>query len=178
MIEKGARIEPMSGSGRQKRTHGARIRSMIASTRTCLPLESVRFDRFIITADMSRHNAAITNDAPLPPLISADTQASRKAGAMTHAQAKRVLSPCRGPGAEPGIGTGRIIFSLNYTEHDFEVVANRFVAAARAMNGGGWWWVDASPHKPPIKRQILREMIGHLLGGHLRVAASDAGARG
>ncbi len=30
-------------------------------------------------------------------------------------------------------GTGRIIFSLNYTEQDLEAVANRFVAAAKAM---------------------------------------------
>jgi hypothetical protein len=37
-------------------------------------------------------------------------------------------------------GTGRIIFSLNYTEQDLEAVANRFVAAAKAMQetaGGG-----------------------------------------
>ena len=38
------------------------------------------------------------------------------------------------------IGTGRIIFSLNYTEQDFEAVADRFVAAARAMHQDGWWW--------------------------------------
>ena len=31
------------------------------------------------------------------------------------------------------VGTGRLIFSLNYTEPDFEAVADRFVAAARAM---------------------------------------------
>jgi glutamate-1-semialdehyde 2,1-aminomutase len=73
------------------------------------------------------------------------------------------------------IGTGRIIFSLNYTEQDFEAVANRFVAAARAMHGDGWWWVDARPHKRPIKRQILREMIGHLLSSRRRVAASETG---
>jgi glutamate-1-semialdehyde 2,1-aminomutase len=47
------------------------------------------------------------------------------------------------------IGTGRIIFSLNYTEQDFEAMANRFMAAARAMHGDGWWWVE---HKfPPLR---------------------------
>ena len=31
------------------------------------------------------------------------------------------------------VGTGRLIFSLNYTEADFAAVADKFVAAARAM---------------------------------------------
>ena len=31
------------------------------------------------------------------------------------------------------VGTGRLIFSLDYTDADFEAVAERFVAAARAM---------------------------------------------
>jgi hypothetical protein len=73
------------------------------------------------------------------------------------------------------VGTGRIIFSLNYTEQDIEAMANRFMAAARAMQGDGWWWVDARPQKRPIKRQILREMIRHLLSGRGCVAASEAG---
>jgi glutamate-1-semialdehyde 2,1-aminomutase len=57
------------------------------------------------------------------------------------------------------IGTGRIIFSLNYTEQDFVAVADRFVAAAKAMQGDGWWWVDARARS--IKSQILREMLAH-----------------
>lgn len=75
------------------------------------------------------------------------------------------------------IGTGRIIFSLNYTEPDFEAVADRFVAAARAMHGDGWWWVDAASHKRPIKRQILREMAAHLLTGRRPAAASQGGSQ-
>jgi len=57
------------------------------------------------------------------------------------------------------IGTGRIIFSLNYTQQDFAAVADRFVAAAKAMQDDGWWWVDPRPRS--IKSQILREMIAH-----------------
>ena len=65
------------------------------------------------------------------------------------------------------IGTGRIIFSLNYTDEDFRAVADRFVAAARAMRDDGWWWVDAAGANPrPIKRRILREMVAHLLRRH------------
>jgi glutamate-1-semialdehyde 2,1-aminomutase len=72
------------------------------------------------------------------------------------------------------IGTGRIIFSLNYTEEDFDAVADRFVAAAKAMHGDGWWWLDAASHTRPIKRQILREMAAHLLPGRRRTAISQA----
>jgi glutamate-1-semialdehyde 2,1-aminomutase len=59
------------------------------------------------------------------------------------------------------VGTGRFIFSLNYTEADFEAVAERFVAAARAMDEDGWWWSDAAVTNRSIKRRILREMITH-----------------
>jgi glutamate-1-semialdehyde 2,1-aminomutase len=76
------------------------------------------------------------------------------------------------------IGTGRIIFSLNYTDDDFAAVADRFVAAARAMHGDGWWWADASAHKSPIKRQVLREMIPHVLGGGFRAISSRASSLG
>jgi glutamate-1-semialdehyde 2,1-aminomutase len=72
------------------------------------------------------------------------------------------------------IGTGRIIFSLNYTDQDYAAVADRFVAAARAMHGDGWWWADAQPQKRPIKRQILREMVAHLFSGGRHAPAPAA----
>ena len=59
------------------------------------------------------------------------------------------------------VGTGRVIFSLNYTESDFEAVAERFVAAAREMEGDGWWWSDAAVTNRSIKHRILREMLNH-----------------
>ena len=57
------------------------------------------------------------------------------------------------------VGTGRLIFSLNYTDADFAEVANRFVAAAETMKQDGWWWHDASLTNKKIRRKILREMI-------------------
>jgi glutamate-1-semialdehyde 2,1-aminomutase len=57
------------------------------------------------------------------------------------------------------VGTGRFIFSLNYSDADFVAVCDRFVAAARAMEKDGWWWSDPALSNRAIKRGILREMI-------------------
>ncbi|MGZ8322008.1 MAG: aminotransferase class III-fold pyridoxal phosphate-dependent enzyme [Rhodoplanes sp.] len=59
------------------------------------------------------------------------------------------------------VGTGRLIFSLNYTQADFDAVAERFVTAARAMQRDGWWWCDDKATNKSIRRRILREMIAH-----------------
>ena len=61
------------------------------------------------------------------------------------------------------VGTGRLIFSLNYTDADFTAVADRFVAAARAMQADGWWWSNPSLTNKTIKRTVLKEMIMHRL---------------
>jgi glutamate-1-semialdehyde 2,1-aminomutase len=57
------------------------------------------------------------------------------------------------------IGTGRLIFSLDYTDADFAAVCDRFVAAARAMAQDGWWWRDPAATNKSIRRTILKEMI-------------------
>jgi glutamate-1-semialdehyde 2,1-aminomutase len=57
------------------------------------------------------------------------------------------------------IGTGRLIFSLNYGDADFAAVAERFVAAAGRMKADGWWWQDAALTNKAIRRQILKEML-------------------
>jgi glutamate-1-semialdehyde 2,1-aminomutase len=59
------------------------------------------------------------------------------------------------------VGTGRFIFSLNYTEADFEAVADRFVTAARAMQRDGFWWSSPALTNKSIKRRVLRELLAH-----------------
>jgi len=57
------------------------------------------------------------------------------------------------------VGTGRLIFSLNYSDVDFAEVADRFVTAAKNMKRDGWWLHEASLTNKSIRRQILKEMI-------------------
>ncbi|HKA43951.1 MAG TPA: aminotransferase class III-fold pyridoxal phosphate-dependent enzyme [Burkholderiales bacterium] len=61
------------------------------------------------------------------------------------------------------VGTGRMIFSFDYGDADFDAVVERFVAAAVAMRDDGWWWSDAALTNKAIRRGILREMIAQRL---------------
>ena len=57
------------------------------------------------------------------------------------------------------VGTGRLIFSLNYTEADFAQAADRILSAAREMQQDGWWWTEPQLTNKSIKRSVFREMI-------------------
>jgi glutamate-1-semialdehyde 2,1-aminomutase len=57
------------------------------------------------------------------------------------------------------VGSGRLIFSHNYSDADFETVAGRFVAAARRMDADGWWWRTPELTNQAIRRQVLRELV-------------------
>lgn len=62
------------------------------------------------------------------------------------------------------VGTGRLIFSLNYTEQDFAVVMQKIVQAATAMNNDGWWLHNPELTNPSIKRRVLKEILAYKLG--------------
>jgi glutamate-1-semialdehyde 2,1-aminomutase len=62
------------------------------------------------------------------------------------------------------VGTGRLIFSLNYTDADFAEVAKRFVAAATRMKQDGWWWHTPELTNKTIRRKIMKEMIASRFG--------------
>jgi glutamate-1-semialdehyde 2,1-aminomutase len=56
------------------------------------------------------------------------------------------------------VGTGRFIFSLDYTAEEYAQVADRIVAAASRMLAEGWWW-RAGEDAVPIRRQLWREAL-------------------
>ena len=56
------------------------------------------------------------------------------------------------------VGTARIIWSLNFSDAEFEQVVQCFVRAGLAMQADGWWWTDGVSTNKTIKRRLLREM--------------------
>ena len=61
------------------------------------------------------------------------------------------------------VGSGRIVFSLNYDDAAFAEVTRRFVAAASEMQADGWWEPVITSNRA-IRRGILREMLHERLG--------------
>ncbi len=59
------------------------------------------------------------------------------------------------------VGTGRLIFSLNYSDEEFLTVIDRFVTAAKTMRDDNWWWQKEGVTNKSIRRGILRELISH-----------------
>ncbi len=57
------------------------------------------------------------------------------------------------------VGTGRLIFSLNYSDADFDAVLQRFVLAATQMKDDGWWWHAPELTNQRIRRSILKETL-------------------
>jgi glutamate-1-semialdehyde 2,1-aminomutase len=58
------------------------------------------------------------------------------------------------------VGTGRLVFSLNYSDADFQAVCERFVQAGLQMQADGWWWHDAQQTNRSIRRKVLKEVLG------------------
>jgi glutamate-1-semialdehyde 2,1-aminomutase len=68
------------------------------------------------------------------------------------------------------VGTGRFIFSLNYTDQDFAAVVDRIVAAGTAMLNDGWWWTAPHLTNKWIKRRVLLEMLAQRFGSKSRLS--------
>jgi glutamate-1-semialdehyde 2,1-aminomutase len=69
------------------------------------------------------------------------------------------------------VGTGRIIFSLNYKQEDFAQVVERFVRAAHNMRRDGWWQAAPSITNQSIKRRISKELLQAKFGSNRSVAS-------
>ncbi|HXC59825.1 MAG TPA: aminotransferase class III-fold pyridoxal phosphate-dependent enzyme, partial [Steroidobacteraceae bacterium] len=55
------------------------------------------------------------------------------------------------------VGTGRFIFSLDYTADEYAQVQQRIIAATRRMQQNGWWWAPAQHGARELRRRLLRE---------------------
>jgi glutamate-1-semialdehyde 2,1-aminomutase len=68
------------------------------------------------------------------------------------------------------VGTGRFIFTMDYTDAHFETVAARILAAAAKMSAEGWWWSAATLTNKAIRRRVLKEMLRARWGRGARAA--------
>jgi glutamate-1-semialdehyde 2,1-aminomutase len=57
------------------------------------------------------------------------------------------------------VGTGRLIFSLKYTEEDFDVVLKKFIVACQSMKTAQWFWAPPQLTNKMIRKSILKEMF-------------------
>lgn len=71
------------------------------------------------------------------------------------------------------VGTGRLIFSLNFTEADFESACDRIVRSAGAMRADGWWSTDIAYTNRAIRRRIFQEMLQVKVFGALSVSKAS-----
>ncbi len=62
------------------------------------------------------------------------------------------------------VGTGRLIFSLNYDDDSFAGVIDRFIVAASAMQADGWWWTVPGTTNRMLRRQVLKETLARRFG--------------
>jgi len=62
------------------------------------------------------------------------------------------------------VGTGRFIFSHNYSDDDFAAVRQRIVAAAETMQRDGWWSGSPGLSNRDIRRQVFKEMLAVRFG--------------
>jgi glutamate-1-semialdehyde 2,1-aminomutase len=78
------------------------------------------------------------------------------------------------------VGTGRLIFSLNFSAADYAAVADALLSAAQDMQRDGWWWTDSRGGHPQltnksIRRRLLKEMLQAKWQAGRRPAHSTAG---
>lgn len=57
------------------------------------------------------------------------------------------------------VGSGRFIFSHDYSEADYEDFVERFIGAARTMAADGWWRRSGELTNKGIKRRVLGEVL-------------------
>ena len=57
------------------------------------------------------------------------------------------------------VGSGRLIFSLNYGEHVFEELSRRLILATQKMMSDGWFWKAEAQTNKSIRRGIFKELL-------------------
>jgi len=62
------------------------------------------------------------------------------------------------------VGTGRLLFSLDWTDEDFETLLTRILAACAEMKKGGWWEKPVKDPKKAVGLEFTVEIVKSLIG--------------
>jgi len=58
------------------------------------------------------------------------------------------------------VGTGRCLFSLDFTDAQFQQVTRALLAAGKAMQEDGWWWVGEEGAAPAVTAKSISSRMG------------------
>ena len=58
------------------------------------------------------------------------------------------------------VGTGRLNFSMDFTDADLKELQVRMLKACKRMSDGGWWWHDPNRSGATMKLQLVKEIVG------------------
>merc|ERR1712071_705468 len=62
------------------------------------------------------------------------------------------------------VGTGRLLFSLDWKEDDYDRLRERFLAACKEMKKGGWWELPKANIKVSLAKEISMAVFKNLCG--------------
>ncbi len=72
------------------------------------------------------------------------------------------------------VGTGRFIFSHDYTDQQFAAVAGGIARAAERMRDGGWWTMPEGLTDAGIRRRVVRELLAARFGQRAAASSPEA----
>ena len=62
------------------------------------------------------------------------------------------------------VGTGRCLFSLDWTEKDYDELLTRMLAACKMMKDGGWWEVPKVNINMAVGKEFVVAILKSIVG--------------
>ena len=81
------------------------------------------------------------------------------------------------------VGTGRCLFSLDFTPEQYAQTQRALVAAAEKMRDDGWWWDGSAEGEEPltskaISSMVAKELVGGMVASWTKGLRNDQNATG
>ena len=81
------------------------------------------------------------------------------------------------------VGTGRCLFSLDFTPEQYAQTQRALIAAAEKMRDDGWWWDGSAEGEEPltskaISSMVAKELVGGMVASWTKGLRNDQNATG